>query len=133
MSDNNLFKKYFEVLQNKSVVFKGQKLIVQIPLDWLNENIASISQTTVETFGLFEGYIFDDADKNDRILMKVFVWFGAISAALFVAHPITREIIIPMSYHGMVWTGIIIYLISSIALAWLFKYIFRYIPKPKLK
>lgn len=67
------------------------------------------------------------------ILMKVFVWFGAISAALFVAHPITREIIIPMSYHGMVWTGIIIYLISSIALAWLFKYIFRYIPKPKLK
>ena len=65
MPDNNLFKKYFEVLPNKSVVFKGQKLIVQIPLDWLNENIASISQTTVETFGLFEGYIFDDADKSD--------------------------------------------------------------------
>ncbi len=66
-------------------------------------------------------------------IMNVFVWFGAISASLFVAHPITREIIIPMSYHGMVWTGILIYLLLSIALAWLFKYIFRYIPKPKLK
>lgn len=67
------------------------------------------------------------------LIMKFFAWFGAISASLFVAHPITREIIIPMSYHGMVWTGIIIYLLASIALAWLFKYIFRYIPKPKLK
>ena len=67
------------------------------------------------------------------LIMKAFVWLGAISAALFVAHPITREIIIPMSYHGMVWTGIVIYLLTSIVLAWIFKYIFRYIPKPKLK
>lgn len=61
------------------------------------------------------------------------VWFGAISSALFVVHPITREIIIKMSYRGQVYTGIIVYLAASILLAMLFKVAFRYIPKPKLR
>ena len=61
------------------------------------------------------------------------VWFGAISSALFVVHPITREIIIKMSYRGHVYTGIIVYVVASILLAWLFKLAFRYIPKPRLR
>ena len=61
------------------------------------------------------------------------VWFGAISSALFVVHPITREIIIKMSYRGQVYTGIIVYVVASILLAWLFKLAFRYIPKPRLR
>ena len=61
------------------------------------------------------------------------VWFGAISSALFVVHPVTREIIIPMSYRGYVYSGIVVYLAASVALAWLFKIAFRYIPKPKLQ
>lgn len=61
------------------------------------------------------------------------VWFGAISSALFVMHPITREIIIKMSYRGYIYTGLITYIVASILLAWLFKLMFRYIPKPKLK
>lgn len=61
------------------------------------------------------------------------VWFGAISSALFVMHPITREIIIKMSYRGYIYTGLIMYIVASILLAWLFKLMFRYIPKPKLK
>ncbi|MDO4159875.1 MAG: acyltransferase family protein [Prevotellaceae bacterium] len=61
------------------------------------------------------------------------VWFGAISSALFVVHPITREIIIRMSYKGYVYSGIITYIIASILLAWIFKLCFRYIPKPKLR
>lgn len=60
------------------------------------------------------------------------VWVGAISSALFVVHPIMREIIIPMSYRGRVYTGIIIYIIASFVCAWLFKLLFRYIPKSKL-
>lgn len=60
------------------------------------------------------------------------VWFGAISSALFVMHPITREIIIKMSYRGYIYTGLITYIVASILLAWLFKLMFRYIPKPKL-
>lgn len=61
------------------------------------------------------------------------VWFGAISSALFVVHPITREIIIGLSHKGQVYTGLIIYVIASVLLAWLFKLAFRYIPKPKLR
>ena len=61
------------------------------------------------------------------------MWFGAISSALFVVHPVTREIIIPMSYRGQVYTGLIVYVVASILLAWLFKLAFRYIPKPKLR
>lgn len=64
--------------------------------------------------------------------LKPCVWIGAISSALFVVHPILREIIIPMSYRGRVYTGIIIYFVASIVCAWLFKLMFRYIPKPKL-
>ena len=60
------------------------------------------------------------------------VWFGAISSVLFVVHPVTREIIIKMSYRGQVYTGLIVYIAASILLAWLFKLAFRYIPKPKL-
>lgn len=61
------------------------------------------------------------------------VWIGVISSSLFVVHPIMREIIIPMSYRGHVYTGISIYIVSSIVCAWLFKLLFRYIPKPTLK
>ena len=61
------------------------------------------------------------------------VWFGAMSSALFVAHPITREIIIKMSYRGQIYTGLVVYLLASVLLAWLFKLLFRYIPKPRLK
>ena len=61
------------------------------------------------------------------------VWFGAMSSALFVVHPVTREIIIKMSYRGQVYTGLIVYVVASILLAWLFKLAFRYIPKPKLR
>ena len=67
---------------------------------------------------------------------KLFVpcmWVGAISSALFVVHPILREIIIPMSYRGRVYTGIIIYFVASIVCAWLFKLMFRYIPKPRMR
>lgn len=61
------------------------------------------------------------------------VWFGAISSALFVVHPITREIIIGMSHRGQVYTGLIVYIAASILLAWIFKLAFRYIPKPRLR
>ena len=61
------------------------------------------------------------------------VWFGAISSALFVVHPLTREVIIRISYHGYVYTGLALYIAASIALAWLFKLAFRYIPKPRLR
>ncbi len=60
------------------------------------------------------------------------VWFGAISSTLFIVHPIIREIVIHMSYRGNVYTGILIYFVVSVLTAWLFKLLFRYIPKPRL-
>lgn len=62
---DKLYSKYFENLPDKSVLFKGQKLIVQIPFDWIDKEVTTINQTTVETLGFFEGYIFDDISKND--------------------------------------------------------------------
>lgn len=61
------------------------------------------------------------------------VWVGAVSSALFVVHPVLREIIIPMSYRGNVYTGIVMYFVAAVVSAWLFKYLFRYIPKPRLR
>lgn len=63
--------------------------------------------------------------------LKPLVWVGALSSALFVVHPIMREIIIPMSYRGQVYTGIAIYIASSFIVAWLFKMLLRLIPMPK--
>ncbi|HEY9551391.1 MAG TPA: acyltransferase [Prevotella sp.] len=44
---------------------------------------------------------------------------GVLSSALFVCHPVTRKIFIPISRGGEFYSGLLLYIISSIALAWL--------------
>ncbi len=63
---------------------------------------------------------------------KFLGWMGSISAALFVCHPITRKIFIPISRHGDTYTGLLIYIVASIGLAWLFQQLMKKIPNPKL-
>ena len=46
-------------------------------------------------------------------------------------HPVLREIIIPMSRRGQVFTGIVVYLVASVLCAWLFMKLLKFIPKPK--
>jgi len=58
-------------------------------------------------------------------------WFGSISAMLFVMHPIARELIISHYRRIDIYGGIFIYLLSSVALAMLLKWILQFIPKPK--
>ena len=58
---------------------------------------------------------------------------GEISAALFVCHPITRKIFIPISRSGDHYAGLLLYIIASLCLAWLFKEIMSRLPKPKMK
>lgn len=60
-------------------------------------------------------------------------WMGGISAALFVIHPVLRKIFIPISRGGDVWTGLLLYVIASVAVAWLVREVMRKIPDPKLK
>jgi peptidoglycan/LPS O-acetylase OafA/YrhL len=59
-------------------------------------------------------------------------WMGEISAALFVCHPITRKIFIPISQNGDIYTGLLLYIVASIAIAWLFKELLKRIPSPKI-
>ena len=58
-------------------------------------------------------------------------WFGSISAMLFVMHPIARELIISHYRRIDIYGGLFIYLLSSVALAMLLKWILQFIPKPK--
>ncbi len=60
-------------------------------------------------------------------------WMGGISAALFVCHPITRKIFIPISRQGDIYTGLLLYVIASICLAWVFAKLMKHIPNPNLK
>ena len=70
--------------------------------------------------------------KNSTWLTTGLAWMGSISAALFVCHPITRKIFIPISRGGDYYTGLLLYIISSICLAWLFKLLMKKIPNPSL-
>ena len=58
-------------------------------------------------------------------------WFGSISAMLFVMHPIARELIISHYRRIDIYGGLFIYLLSSVALAMLLKWILQFIPNPK--
>lgn len=62
---------------------------------------------------------------------KILEWMGGISAALFVCHPITRKIFIPISRWGDMYAGLLLYIVSSICLAWLFSQLMKKIPSPK--
>ena len=65
------------------------------------------------------------------ILLRPMKWVGSISAAMFVIHPITREIIIPMSFRGHVYEGILLYFVVTVLLSWAFHKALRLIPSPK--
>lgn len=57
------------------------------------------------------------AKATPESLNRYLSWVGGISAALFVIHPLTRKIFIPISRRGDVYTGLLLYVIASVALA----------------
>ncbi len=65
-------------------------------------------------------------------VQKVFVWLGAISAAMFVAHPIARKLFITVAWRQDIYDGLMLYLIVAIALSWAVKQVIDRIPSPKL-
>ena len=52
-------------------------------------------------------------------LLQPRTWMGTISAALFVLHPIARKILFPVSRYDGLYTGLVLYIVASIVLAWL--------------
>ena len=65
-------------------------------------------------------------------VLKVLVWFGSISAAMFVAHPIARKLFITVAWKQDIYDGLMLYVIVTIALSWAVKQIIDRIPKPTL-
>ena len=55
--------------------------------------------------------------------LKPCAWVGGISAALFVMHPLMREIIIPHYRHTDIYFGIAVYLLASVAAAMLLQWL----------
>lgn len=48
---------------------------------------------------------------------SMLAWVGGISAAMFVIHPLTRKIFIPISRQGDVYTGLLLYIVASVVVA----------------
>lgn len=68
------------------------------------------------------------SDSRFTSIKAFLVWMGSISAALFVCHPITRKIFIPISKSGDYYAGFLLYIITSICLAWLFNKLLKKVP-----
>lgn len=65
-------------------------------------------------------------------VLGVCSWLGGISAAMFVAHPILRKIFIPVSRGGDIYDGLLLYVIATVAVAWMFRLLINKIPDPRL-
>ena len=65
-------------------------------------------------------------------VMSLMVWFGSISAAMFVAHPIARKLFINIAWRQDIYDGLMLYVVATIALSWAVKKIIDQIPSPKL-
>ena len=65
-------------------------------------------------------------------VLSLFVWFGGISAAMFVAHPIARKLFITVAWKQDIYDGLMLYVIVTIALSWAVKQIIDRIPAPRL-
>ncbi len=57
--------------------------------------------------------------------MRMFDWIGVLSAAIFVCHPITRKIFIPISRRGDIMDGLTIYIVATVMLAVIFNIIIK--------
>ena len=65
-------------------------------------------------------------------VLSLFVWFGGISAAMFVAHPIARKLFITVAWKQDIYDGLMLYVVVTIALSWAVKQIIDRIPSPRL-
>jgi hypothetical protein len=66
------------------------------------------------------------------VVLKLFMWFGTYSAAMFVAHPIARKLFITVAWQRDAYDGLMLYFVAAIGLSWAVKQIIDRIPSPKL-
>jgi len=65
-------------------------------------------------------------------MLSIVTWFGSISAAMFVAHPIARKLFITVAWKQDIYDGLMLYIIVVIAISWAVKQLIDRIPQPKL-
>ena len=65
------------------------------------------------------------------LVLQVLVWFGAVSAAMFVTHPVARKLFITVAWRQDIYDGLMLYVVVVIALSWAVKQIIDRIPSPK--
>ena len=65
-------------------------------------------------------------------MLSIVTWFGSISAAMFVAHPIARKLFITVAWKQDIYDGLMLYTIAVIAISWAVKQLIDRIPQPKL-
>lgn len=65
-------------------------------------------------------------------MLSIVTWFGNISAAMFVAHPIARKLFITVAWKQDIYDGLMLYIIAVIAISWAVKLLIDRIPQPKL-
>ncbi len=56
---------------------------------------------------------------SPEFINKGMAWIGGISSAIFIFHPVTRKIFIPISRQGDIYTGLLLYVVATLALAYL--------------
>jgi hypothetical protein len=65
------------------------------------------------------------------VILKLFVFFGTYSAAIFVAHPIARKLFITVAWQRDAYDGLMLYFVAAIGLSWAVKQLIDHLPHPK--
>ena len=65
------------------------------------------------------------------VILKLFVFFGTYSAAIFVAHPIARKLFITVAWQRDAYDGLMLYFVAAIGLSWAVKQFIDHLPHPK--
>ena len=65
-------------------------------------------------------------------MLSIFEWLGGISAAIFVMHPLVRKIFVRPYIYDDMYAGLLLYVVATLFLSWLFKKIIDKLPSPKL-
>ena len=66
------------------------------------------------------------------VILKLFVFFGTYSAAIFVAHPIARKLFITVAWQRDAYDGLMLYFVAAIGLSWAVKQLIDHLPSPKM-
>ncbi len=111
-------------------------VVCALLVKWMSGNFVlwSLAPLVVCAFCVYLVKVVSHASRTavGSRLMAALVWTGDISAALFVVHPTLRKVFIPVSRHGDIYTGLLLYAVAAIGAAWLIRLVMTKIPKPNM-